>query len=60
MNAQAVRNYFTALQERIVAALEALDGGTFRSDAWQRAEGGGGVTRILEEGARVERAGGGF
>ena len=60
MNAQAVRDYFTRLQERIVAALETLDGGTFRSDAWQRAEGGGGVTCILEEGALFERAGVGF
>jgi coproporphyrinogen III oxidase len=60
VNAQAVRDYFTRLQERIVAALEALDGGTFRSDAWQRPEGGGGVTRILEDGALFERAGVGF
>ncbi|HEV8094839.1 MAG TPA: oxygen-dependent coproporphyrinogen oxidase [Burkholderiales bacterium] len=60
MNAQAVRDYLTRLQERIVAALEALDGGKFRSDAWQRAEGGGGMTCILEEGALFERAGVGF
>jgi coproporphyrinogen III oxidase len=60
VNAQAVRDYFTTLQERIVDALEALDGGTFRSDAWQRTEGGGGVTCILEEGALFERAGVGF
>jgi len=60
VNAQAVRDYFTRLQERIVAALEALDGGKFRSDAWQRPEGGGGVTRILEQGALFERAGVGF
>jgi coproporphyrinogen III oxidase len=60
VNAQAVRDYLTRLQERIVAALEALDGGKFRSDAWQRAEGGGGMTCILEEGALFERAGVGF
>jgi coproporphyrinogen III oxidase len=60
VNAQAVRDYFTRLQERIVAALEALDGEQFRSDAWQRAEGGGGVTCILEEGTLFERAGVGF
>ena len=60
MNAQAVRQYLTELQQRIVAALEQLDGSTFRSDAWQRAEGGGGTTRILEEGALFERAGVGF
>ncbi|MGH9578716.1 MAG: coproporphyrinogen III oxidase, partial [Terriglobales bacterium] len=60
MNAQAVREYFTGLQERIVVALERLDGETFRADAWQRPEGGGGVTRILEEGRLFERAGVGF
>jgi len=60
VNAQAVRDYLTRLRQRIVAALETLDGGTFRSDAWQRPEGGGGVTCILEEGALFERAGVGF
>jgi coproporphyrinogen III oxidase len=57
MNLAAVEAYFTALQASIVARLEALDGGKFRSDAWTRAEGGGGVTRLLEEGALFERAG---
>ena len=57
MNLAAVSDYFTGLQERIVAALEALDGGKFRSDAWTRPEGGGGVTRVIEEGALFERGG---
>jgi len=60
VNAQAVREYLSELQQRIVAALERLDGSTFLSDAWQRAEGGGGMTRILEDGALFERAGVGF
>jgi coproporphyrinogen III oxidase len=60
VNAQAVREYLSELQQRIVAALEHLDGSAFLSDAWQRAEGGGGVTRILEDGALFERAGVGF
>jgi coproporphyrinogen III oxidase len=60
VNAQAVREYLSELQQRIVAALERLDGSAFLSDAWQRAEGGGGVTRILEDGALFERAGVGF
>jgi coproporphyrinogen III oxidase len=54
---QAVHDFLSALQARIVAALEAGDGGRFHTDAWQRAEGGGGVTRILEDGAVFERAG---
>ena len=52
-----VHAYFAALQGRIVAALEALDGQPFRADAWQRAEGGGGLTRVLEEGNLFERGG---
>ena len=54
---QAVHDFLSALQARIVAALEGEDGGRFRTDAWQRTEGGGGVTRILEDGAVFERAG---
>jgi len=54
---QAVHDFLSALQARIVAALEAEDGGRFRTDAWQRTEGGGGETKILEDGAVFERAG---
>ena len=57
MNLEAVSDYFTGLQARIVAALEALDGGKFRSDAWTRPEGGGGVSRVIEDGALFERGG---
>jgi coproporphyrinogen III oxidase len=60
MDAAAVRNYLLALQDRIVAKLEALDGGRFQRDEWKRAEGGGGITRILEDSAVFERAGVGF
>jgi len=56
MDAQAVRDAFVALQERIVDALEKLDG-AFTKDSWQRAEGGGGITRIIEEGKLFERGG---
>jgi coproporphyrinogen III oxidase len=57
MQAQAVHDYLAGLQERIVAALEALDGGAFRRDAWERPEGGGGTSCILEEGRVFERGG---
>jgi coproporphyrinogen III oxidase len=57
MEVAAVRAYLTGLQDRIVAALEALDGGTFRGDAWTREEGGGGVSRLIEDGALFERGG---
>ncbi len=53
----AVRTYLQGLQGRIVAGLEALDGTPFLTDAWQRPEGGGGTSRVLEEGRVFERAG---
>jgi coproporphyrinogen III oxidase len=53
----AVRDFLTGLQSRIVAALEACDGARFKSDDWQRPEGGGGITRVLEEGEVFERGG---
>ena len=56
----SVREYLLALQARIVAAFEALDGKAFLRDEWTRAEGGGGITRLLEEGALLERGGVGF
>ena len=60
MDSAAVRDYLTGLQQRIVARFEALDGGRFRRDEWKRAEGGGGITCILESGDLLERAGVGF
>ncbi len=57
MNVAAVKDYFTALQDRIVAALEAVDGGKFRRDAWTRVEGGGGDSRVIEASGVLERGG---
>jgi coproporphyrinogen III oxidase len=56
----AVQNYLGDLQQRIVAALERIDGQVFISDRWDRPEGGGGMSRILEDGRVLERAGVGF
>jgi coproporphyrinogen III oxidase len=53
-----VADYFQSLQERITASLEELDGQThFREDTWQRADGGGGRTRVLSDGGVFEKAG---
>ncbi len=60
MDSERVRDYLLQLQERIVAQLEALDGGRFIRDEWQRPEGGGGITRMLEGGELLERGGVGF
>ena len=53
----AVKTYLLDLQQRIVQALEALDGQPFARDAWQRPEGGGGISRVIEEGNVFERGG---
>ena len=53
----AVKAWLTDLQARIVAALEAADGLPFRSDSWTRPEGGGGTSRLIEEGQVLERGG---
>ena len=57
LDIRPVRDYFSALQQRIVVALEALEGSAFLIDRWEREEGGGGVTRVIEEGALFERGG---
>jgi coproporphyrinogen III oxidase len=45
-------------QEEIGRALEAEDGAArFREDRWERPGGGGGKTRVLEDGAVFEKAG---
>jgi len=54
----AVKTHLLALQDGLCAALEAEDGaGKFRTDNWERAEGGGGRTRLLAGGAVFEKAG---
>jgi coproporphyrinogen III oxidase len=57
MDVAASRAYFAGPQDRIVAGLEAVDGGAFRRDAWSRPEGGGGISRAIEDGAVLERGG---
>ncbi|MGB7988997.1 MAG: oxygen-dependent coproporphyrinogen oxidase [Candidatus Methylophosphatis roskildensis] len=53
----AVAAYLLDLQARIVTALETVDGEPFRSDSWQRPGGGGGISRLVEDGALFERGG---
>jgi coproporphyrinogen III oxidase len=53
-----VATYLRRLHDELTAAIEAADGaGRFRRDAWRRAEGGGGETRVLRDGAIFEQAG---
>jgi len=54
---EKTESYFKELQDRITAGIEDLDGTRFRQDAWSREGGGGGRTRILENGKVLEKAG---
>lgn len=50
--------YIRNLQNTITSTLEAIDGGaSFTEDIWKRAEGGGGRTRVIENGAVFEKGG---
>jgi coproporphyrinogen III oxidase len=60
LNSEAVLHYLQNLQSQIVEALELVDGKTFLHDSWNRTEGGGGTSCLLEEGNVFERAGVGF
>ena len=54
----AVKAYLLDLQDRICRALAAEDGSAeFVEDAWTRAEGGGGRSRVLTNGAVIEKGG---
>ena len=57
MDIAPVRDYFTGLQDRIVAELEAAEGQPFLRDAWDRPQGGGGISRLIEDGKLFERGG---
>lgn len=51
-------NYIQELQDRICAGLEAVDGkARFQEDLWERPEGGGGRTRVIENGSVFEKGG---
>ena len=60
MDTKIVLDYLQSLQANIIEALELVDGKTFLHDSWQRPEGGGGNSCMLEGGNVFERAGVGF
>jgi coproporphyrinogen III oxidase len=60
INTSDIYNYLQKLQAKIIEAIELVDGKTFLQDSWQRPEGGGGNSCLLEEGNVFERAGVGF
>lgn len=51
-------DWLKKLQNSICEQLETEDGvGKFKSELWDRAEGGGGITRIITDGAVIEKGG---
>ena len=58
MPIERVKQYLLGLQDSICSGLEVEDGnGRFKEDLWQRETGGGGRTRVLEQGDVFEQAG---
>ena len=57
MNIDQVKTFLLELQELIVERMEQVDGKKFRRDSWQRPEGGGGTSCVIEEGNVLERGG---
>lgn len=57
MNTARVKEFLLELQELIVERLEQVDGKPFQRDEWQRPQGGGGLTRLIEDGNVLERGG---
>jgi coproporphyrinogen III oxidase len=55
---EQISERFMELQDSICSALEKLDGfGYFHQDLWDRKEGGGGRSRIMEGGKVIEKGG---
>ncbi|MDJ0956610.1 MAG: oxygen-dependent coproporphyrinogen oxidase [Arenicellales bacterium] len=55
---EAIRNYLLGLQAEVCANLETIeDGQRFTQETWTYPQGGGGITRILANGAALEQGG---
>jgi coproporphyrinogen III oxidase len=55
---QRVGQFMRYLQDEICARLEALDGkAKFREDSWERPGGGGGRSRVIQQGGVFEQGG---
>ncbi len=57
MDVSDIKDYLVGLQKSIVNRCQELDGQTFRFDSWQRPQGGGGISALIEEGDLFERGG---
>ena len=55
---ETIRDWFKSLQQDICSALESADEkGRFITDEWQRPGGGGGISRVIENGNVIEKGG---
>jgi coproporphyrinogen III oxidase len=58
INREDISSWLMSLQDSICAALEVADGNSkFTEEIWTREEGGGGRTRIIQDGAILEKGG---
>ena len=58
LSKETIRDWFLNLQENICSQLAAVDGeGRFIEDDWERSGGGGGLSRILNDGKIIEKGG---
>lgn len=58
INRSSITAFLKELQDTICSALESADGQSkFLEENWQRPEGGGGRTRIIKDGAIIEKGG---
>ena len=55
---KVIEDFFRSLQDKICAGLEKADSkAKFKEDLWERPEGGGGRTRVIQDGAIFEKGG---
>lgn len=58
VNVDRVKEFLLTLQNEICQALETVDGqAKFETDSWDRAEGGGGISRVIRDGGVFEKGG---
>ncbi|MFO7825059.1 MAG: oxygen-dependent coproporphyrinogen oxidase [Cyclobacterium sp.] len=58
INKEVIKEKFKTIQDHICGELEDEDGqGRFISDEWQRAQGGGGTTRVMKNGNIIAKGG---
>ncbi|MCK5880807.1 MAG: coproporphyrinogen III oxidase, partial [Sinobacterium sp.] len=58
VSVESVKVFLLSLQKNICQALAEADGqASFDTDSWDREEGGGGISRVIRDGAVFEKGG---